>query len=255
MSRKLDTRALPRPFAALLVVVSLLFAGLWAQHHGYLDTRALRNGLRGERFQLRHVDFVGLAALDPGTLWQGAGVAAGTPLVDIDPEVVVQAISANPRVARVRAARLAPDRLVIGVSERVPIALEMSSGMGLAEDGTRFPLEKGEAERLPQVSGDPRRALPVLAAARLLGVNVATVDAPRAKNVRMRALGRPTVLVVGRDPSASLSDWRQLADTGLVESTGAREVDLRFRGNPVLRDFPKTTGTQKSTGGGNGETR
>lgn len=244
MSRKLDTRALPRPFAALLAIVALAFAGLWAQHHGYLDTRAIHDGLRGERFQLRHVDFVGLSALDPGTLWQFAGIAPGTPLVDIDPEAVAAAISANPRVARVRAARVAPDRLVIGVSERVPVALERSTGMGLAEDGTRFPLEAGEAERLPQVSGDPRRALPVLAAARVLGVNIATVDAPRSKNVRMRALGRPTVLVVGRDASASLSDWRQLADTGLVESTGAREVDLRFRGNPVLRDFPKTTGSK-----------
>jgi cell division septal protein FtsQ len=245
VSRKLDARALPRPFAVLLGVVALLFAGLWAQHHGYLDTRALRHGLRGERFQLRHVDFVGLSALDPGTLWQFSGVPNGTPLVDIDPEAVVQALSANPRIARVRVARLAPDRLVVGVVERVPVALEMSSGMGLADDGTRFPLEAGEAERLPQVSGDPRRALPVLAAARELGLNVATVDAPRTKNVRMRALGRPTVLVVGRDAQASLTDWRQLADSGLVESTGAREVDLRFRGNPVLRDFPKTQGTQK----------
>ncbi|MGH2899995.1 MAG: cell division protein FtsQ/DivIB, partial [Solirubrobacteraceae bacterium] len=166
MSRKLDSRALPRPFAALLGFVTLLFAGLWAQHHGYLDTRALRHGLRGERFQLRHVDFVGLSALDPGTLWQFAGVANGTALVDIDPEAVVQAIAANPRIARVRVARLAPDRLVIGVVERVPVALEMTSGMGLADDGTRFPLELGEAERLPQVSGDARRALPVLAAAR-----------------------------------------------------------------------------------------
>jgi len=55
--------------------------------------------------------------------------------------------------------------------------------------------------------------------------------------------------VVGRDEDESLADWRQLADSGLVESTGAREVDLRFRGNPVLRGFPK------STGGGNGATR
>jgi len=55
--------------------------------------------------------------------------------------------------------------------------------------------------------------------------------------------------VVGRNEGASLADWKLLADSGLVESTGAREVDLRFRGNPVLRGIPK------STGGSNGQTR
>ena len=177
------------------------------------------------------------------------GIAPGTALVDVDPELVVQALAAHPRIARVRVARLLPDRLVIGIRERVPVALEMSSGLGLAENGARFPLATGEAERLPQVSGDARRALPVLAAARALGMNLATVDAPRTSDVRVRALGRATVLVVGRDEDASLADWRQLADSGLVESTGAREVDLRFRGSPVLRGFPK------SIGGGSGATR
>jgi hypothetical protein len=131
----------------------------------------------------------------------------------------------------------------------VPVALEMSTGLGIAENGAVFPLRAGEAVRLPQVSGEARRALPILRAARALGVTLATVDAPRGRNVRVRALGRPTVLVVGRDEGASLADWQQLADSGLVESSGAREVDLRFRGSPVLRGIPK------STGGGNGETR
>ena len=249
MKTKLEARVLPRPLVGVLGLVALAFAGLWAQHHGYLDARVLREGLRGDRFTLRHVDFVGTAELDPAALWQSLGIAAGTPLVDVNPALVVQILAKHPRIARVRAARLPPSRLVIGILERVPVALEMSSGLGLAANGARFPLETGEAARLPQVSGEARRALPVIAAARALGVNLATVDAPRASDVRVRALGRATVLVVGRDEDASLADWRQLADSGLVESTGAREVDLRFRGSPVLRGFPK------STGGGNGETR
>jgi hypothetical protein len=103
------------------------------------------------------------------------------------------------------------------------------------------------------VSGEPDRALPVLEAARALGVNVASVETLRDDAVRVRPLGRTALLVVGRDPRASLADWRRLADSGLVEETGAREVDLRFRGNPVLRDFPKKTA--QAQGGGHGETR
>ena len=180
---------------------------------------------------------------------QAVPVRAGPDLLDVDPEVVVQILAKHPRIERARAARLLPDRLVIVVSERVPVALEMKSGLGIAENGAVFPLAKGEAARLPQVSGEAKRALPILLAARALGLSLATVDAPRAKNVRVRALGRPTVLVVGRDERASLHDWQQLAESGLIESTGAREVDLRFRGSPVLRGIPK------STGGEHGETR
>jgi hypothetical protein len=233
----------------LLALVAFVFAGFWAEHHGYFELRSLREGLRGERFLLRHVDFVGLHALEPDVLWRSLEIEARTPLLDVDPEVVVQILAKHPRIARVRAVRLPPDRLVIAIAERVPVALDMKSGLGIAENGAVFPLAKGEAARLPQVSGEAKRALPILRAARTLGVSLATVDAPRAKNVRVRALGRPTVLVVGRDERASLFDWQQLAESGLVESTGARVVDLRFRGSPVLRGIPKPTG------GEHGETR
>ena len=249
MTRRSDSDSLPRPLAIALALVAVAFVGLWAKHHGFFELGALGDALRGERFALRQIDFVGASSLDPEALWRSVGIPAGTPLVDIDPDAVASALAAHPRIARVRVARLLPGRLVIGISERVPVALDMSSGLGLAEDGTRFPLEAGEAELLPQVSGEARRALPVIAAARARGVELATVDAPRSRAVRVRAVGRPTVLVLGRDQDAGLADWTQLAGSGLVESTGAREVDLRFRGNPVLRGFPK------STGGGNGETR
>lgn len=249
MTRRREGRTLPRPLVFVLGLVAFVFAGLWAEHHGYLDVRAVREGLRGERFWLRHVDFVGIDALEPDELWRALEIAPGTALLDVDPEVVVQILARHPRIARVRAARLPPDRLLIAVRERVPVALEMSTGLGIAENGAVFPLKPGEAARLPQVSGQAERALPIIRAARELGLRLATVHAPRAKDIRVRALGRPTVLVVGRDEGASLHDWKLLADSGLVESTGARVVDLRFRGSPVLRDIPR------ATGGGNGETR
>jgi hypothetical protein len=249
VKRRLDSRTLPRPVLFLLALVAFVFAGLWAEHHGYFDLRSVREGLRAERFRLRHVDFVGLAALEPDVLWRSLEIAPGTALVDVDPEVVVQILAKHARIERVRAARLPPDRLLIAVVERVPVALEMKSGLGIGDNGALFPLARGEAAKLPQVSGDAKRALPVLRAARALDVSLATVDAPRAKNVRVRTLGRPTVLVVGRDEAASLADWKQLAGSDLLDSTGAREVDLRFRGSPVLRGIPKPTG------GENGEAR
>jgi hypothetical protein len=249
VKKQLDGRALPRPLYFVLGLVAFTFAGFWAEHHGYLDVRALREGLRGERFLLRHVDFVGVDALEPDELWRLLEIPAGTALVDVDPEVVVLILAKHPRIERVRASRLPPNRLLVAVTERVPVALEMSTGLGLAENGAVFPLKPGEAVRLPQVSGEAKCALPIIRAASAHGVQLATVHAPRAKDVRVRALGRPTVLVVGRDEDASLLDWKQLADSGLIESTGARVVDLRFRGSPVLRDIPK------ATGGENGETR
>ncbi len=253
MSRRLDQATLPRPMIVALALVAVAFAGLWAQRHELLPTRAFEETLRGERFRLRHVDFTGLTALAPAALWARAKVADGTPLLDLDPDAIEQRLAEHPRVERVRAARLPPDRLVIGVTERVPLAQDAATGLGVDADGARFPLEPGEAERLPLVKGKAERALPVLEAARALGVNVASVEVLRNDAVRVRTLGRTALLVVGRDPKASLADWRQLADSGLVEQTGAREVDLRFRGNPVLRGFPKKTA--QAQGGGHGETR
>ena len=174
---------------------------------------------------------------------------AGTPLVDLDPQRVADALATHPRIARARAMRLPPDRLVISLVERVPVALEAQSGLALDASGERFPPLSDEVARLPLLSGDPRVALPVIAAARESGLNLASVDARGRGEVRVRTLGRAVQLVVGRDAKASFADWRQLADSDLVESQGAQEVDLRFRSNPVLRDFKRTTG------GENGEAR
>jgi len=248
-ARRLDGATLPRGVKRLLALLALAFAGFWAQHHGYLETPALRGLARAELFRVHHVDFVGVRELDRQALWQLTGVPANTPLVDIDPDRAALALGKHPRVSRARCLRIPPDRLVISIAERTPVALEASSGLALDANGARFPLLPGEAERLPQISGEPRFALPVLAAARALGLNLASIDATRAPEIHVRTLGRGVRLVVGRDAHASFVDWRALSDADVVESVGAQEVDLRFKSNPVLRDL------RQPAGGDHGETR
>ena len=241
-ARRLDGATLPRSVKLALALLALLFAGAWVQRHGYVNGEALRAGLRGPSFALRHVDFVGVRTLDEAELCRQAGVSAGEPLVDLDPQRAADALAAHPRIAKVRAMRLPPDRLVISLVERVPVALEAQSGLALDASGERFPPLSDEVARLPLLSGDPRAALPVITAAREAGLNLASIDARRRGEVRVRTLGRAVELVVGRDPVASFADWRALSDGELVESQGAQEVDLRFRSNPVLRDFKRTMG-------------
>jgi hypothetical protein len=249
-ARRLDGATLPRGVKRALALVALVFAALWARHHGYLESRALGELARGEVFRLHHVEFVGVRALDRDSLWKLTGIAANTPLVDLDPARAAAALAKHPRISRARAMRIPPDRLVIAVTERVPVAFELASGLALDQSGARFPPLPGEAERLPQLSGEPRFALPVVAAARESGLNLASVQAAGAAEIHVRTLGRAVRLVVGRDARASFADWRQLSDSDVVESTGAQEVDLRFKSNPVLRDLRKPAG-----GGENGETR
>ena len=241
-ARRLDGATLPRGVKRALALVALGFAALWAKHHGYLETRGLHDVARAEPFHLRHVDFVGVRALDRDALWRLAGVAPNAALVDIDPERAARALAKHPRVSRARCLRIPPDRLVISITERTPVALELASGLALDAGGARFPLLPGEAERLPRLSGEPRFALPVLAAARELGLNLASVDATRAPEIRVRALGRTVRLVVGSDARASFADWRALSDADVVENVGAQEVDLRFKRNPVLRDLRPPAG-------------
>ncbi|HTO06207.1 MAG TPA: FtsQ-type POTRA domain-containing protein [Myxococcota bacterium] len=248
-ARRLDGAALPRGLKRALALVAVVFALLWARHHGYLEAHGLGELARGELFRLHHVEFVGVRALDHDSLWKLTGIAANTPLVDLDPARASSALAKHPRIAHARAMRIPPDRLVIAVTERTPIAFELRSGLALDQSGARFPALPGEAERLPQLTGEPRFALPVVAAARDTGLNLASVEAASASEIHVRTLGNPVRLVVGRDARASFADWRQLSDSDVVESTGAQEVDLRFRSNPVLRDL------HKPAGGENGETR
>jgi hypothetical protein len=193
--------------------------------------------LRGERWRLRHVDVLGLRTLDGPALVRSIGLAEGTPLVDLDVDAVLARLAEHPRVARASGVRIPPDRLLLSVEERVPIAQLAPGGDGIDALGARFPLAPGEADGLPRLSGDSARALPLLVAARERGLALASVSAGKPGDVRFRPADLEVDVRVGHDPARALADWERVAGTGLVRGYGAGEVDLRFANGAVLRSF------------------
>ncbi|MEE9279360.1 MAG: FtsQ-type POTRA domain-containing protein [Myxococcota bacterium] len=237
------TRAAPRrsprrwPWAvAAALVFASLGAGLgYAASAGQLASLQLK--LRGPALQLRRVEFVGLERLDARALWRRAELPADAPLIDIDPAQVAARIAEHPRVERCQVLRLPPGRLLIGVRERVPVAVEAETGHGVDEQGARFPLQPGEPERLPRLDGSVRRALPLLRAARELGVAIRSVRSRGARELDFEPWAGEIRVRVGADVRAGLRDWLRLDASGLVGVYGAREVDLRFAGSAVLRQL------------------
>jgi cell division septal protein FtsQ len=211
---------------------AVLAQGTSSSRLGAID---LGTELRRPRFFLANVHFLGLQSLAAEDLWSLTGIATNTPLVDVDTSEVARTLRGHPRIEAAQALRLPPGSLVIAVRERVPVARDATNGEGLDADGNRFPLAPRDAAALPSVGGDARRALSVVAAAKQLGVPLASIQAASESDVRVRPADLDVEVRLGRDVRASLSDWIRVRESGLVEARGAREVDLRFRGGAVLR--------------------
>jgi len=192
--------------------------------------------LREQRFAWRHVEFVGLEQISPETMLARIAPDRTVALIDVDTDALCEALSGHRRIAHCAALRLPPDRVVVDLTERQPVAIA-ASGEGVDAEGVRFPIGSEETADLPRISGAARPALGLVLAARQARVPLLRVAGgprdevvfvPAASGIRVRASG---------DPLAALAHWRRLEETGLARDHGAREVDLRFRGRAVLRDF------------------
>jgi hypothetical protein len=198
--------------------------------------------LRAPRFQLRSVEVMGVHKLDPEVLLAGAPLEPGTPLIDVEVDPIAEHVARHPRVARCRGVRIPPNRLLLDVEERVPVARLAGSAEGIDLDGNRFPLLEDEREALPELRGDIDWTLPLLRNAAVRALAMEVVEAWGPADARFRPAGFDLEVRVGTDPGRALDDWIRLAGTGLVDEYGPRVVDLRFGDSAVLRDFEKTKG-------------
>ncbi len=201
--------------------------------------------LRSERFRLSRVEFIGLNAVLAEDLLARAEIPKNVPLIDLDLAYICERVKSHPRISDCTATRLFPDRLVLGVEERIPLASVVNKKTGFDVNANLFVLTPEEIERLPQVNGDPQHALPLLALASEFQIEIQSIDARKPDDLRFQPRDRTLEIRVGADPRASLLDWLRLRESGLLQGYAAQEVDLRFPGSTVLRRFQDLTEGEK----------
>ena len=198
--------------------------------------------LRDPRLVLRTIDFLGLRKLESRELAGRLDLPRSTFLVDVDPAEVCATLERHPRVAGCRAVRVPPSRLIVAIDEREPLAVLEKSREGIDADGQRFALGAEELEGLPRLSGEPREAVRLARAARQANVDLARISTSANGGLVFELADSPVRVRVIGDPERALEAWLRVVKSGLNEERGAHEVDLRFRGSAVLRDFRDNNG-------------
>jgi len=211
-----------------------------------------------ERFQVAAVAISGHERVAPVDLAATARVAAGARIQDVDLAAVRERLLAHPWVAGIRVATLMPDRVLLEVDERVPLAVAwLGEGARYVDrSGTAFapaPL-RTQAPRLVGVDEvDPAVPHPTLAQGVRILEAIAVRGMPQPSAVQLggddsRELpalvlgaGRGVdqrVLLGGGELDAKLARLATLLQADLPETRAATEIDLRFGDRVILRGGP-----------------
>ncbi|NRA02520.1 MAG: FtsQ-type POTRA domain-containing protein [Myxococcales bacterium] len=199
--------------------------------------------VRREPFLLKRIVFRGLDSLEGRALVELAELRPDVPLVDLDATAVERRLEAHPRVASALALRLPPNRLIVRVEERVPVAALEQNGEGIDRTGARFALEPGEAEGLVAIKGEPPPrdliawALPALEAARQADFELVSATVLGPGDLVLEPRGSKLRLRIGEDSARALREFGALLENGILEDVPARAADLRFPGQVVLQEI------------------
>jgi cell division protein FtsQ len=236
---------------------------------GALRGDALLTGAFPERAAHLRYAVIGNERATARELADAAAVAAGPSFQALDLPAVRSALAGHPWVRRARVAALPPDRVILAVEEREPVAVARLAGETrlVDRDGTAF-APAADAAGLPELVGAGTPGTPPLAegVALLDAVAEQGLPAPRALILGGAEPGTTPalelapdavapgarVLLGPDDQRAKLARLAELLRAQLPELAAVAEIDLRFGDDVVLRPRPEaeeaeTAGVRRGT--------
>ncbi len=163
--------------------------------------KAYRYVVATDRLLVEELEVEGLAALTPEEIIRLAGIQKRVSILDVDLAAAAARVRTHPRVATAVVERHLPRRIVIRVSERVPVALIQQDGVikGIDVSGTVVPLiPTRENVKGPILTGSITQASPELLQDALTVLDLLRPDlVPRISELRMDNTGGVTLLTTG----------------------------------------------------------
>ena len=162
---------------------------------------------------VKTIEVQGASTVDTQQLIDTAGIAAGTPLMQVDLRAATARLADLPQVADVDIQRVWPRTVIITVTERKAVAMQ-KSGSGwelLDENGNPFALAPSKPKDLPTIerSQDPATNTAMLEVLAVMSpqvrAEVVSVSASSPNAVRLTLRGNDAVVNWG---SAEMSDFK-----------------------------------------------
>jgi cell division septal protein FtsQ len=214
------------------------------------------------------LEIAGNVHTDPAQLVAASGLGGDFTLADVEPSAVARALEQLPWVRRARAAALLPNRVVVSIEERVPVAVaRLADGSRWLVDAAGVAFAPAPAEtRGPELLGaesvpPPPAADPSLAAGVALLAQWNAAGLPPARAVEVAGeLGAALpavvladrelrVVVGGGDPRERLARLARVLALREPALARAVAIDLRFPGQGVVRFAAPCPSEAKSLGG------
>jgi cell division septal protein FtsQ len=214
------------------------------------------------------LEITGNVHTEPSLLVAASGLGANLTLASVEPEAISRALEALPWVRRARTTKLAPNRVVVAIEERVPVAVaRLADGSRLLVDAAGVAFAPAPPDtRGPELLG--AAALPAanvphpgLAAGVALLAEWNAAGLPRVRSIEIagelgselpavRLADRELRVVVGggdrREKLARLVRLLALREPALARAVA---IDLRFPGQGVLRFAAPCPPEKKLLGG------
>jgi cell division protein FtsQ len=220
-----------RAIIVILAVAVLAAAGVWIV--GFTSL-----------FSVRQIEVTGTALI--GEVTAAAAVPTETPLARVDVTAIDARVRAIPQVADVSVSRVPPDRVVVAVVERTPVAVRAEAGSWQLIDrtGTAYLLVP-DRPALPALrASGPGEAAAVAVAASLGGGLAAQVDVISAATLDDVRL----TLRTGAEVT-----WGSAEQSGLKAEVLAALLPTDAAAYDVSAPAtPTTTGTLRTTGADDG---